>query len=77
MCNKVWIEPHSLDDSALIATEGTFKMLPGGGPFQRDAEGVVVIHDGGVFVLASDPRFVVFAANHQGYAKRAHEVDDG
>lgn len=57
--------------SCAEAVERTLKDLPGGAcsGFERDAGGAIVIADGCAWAHTSNPKFLKFACEAQGYAR--------
>jgi hypothetical protein len=73
---KVFVQVHSSEPSAVLATETTLKMLPGGAcqGFRRDASGEIMLVEGWVECETTNPSFLKFAVTNQGYAKRVSET---
>jgi len=57
--------------SCAAAVEQTLKGLPGGAcsGFERDASGAIIVEDGCARAETTNPKFLKFACEAQGYAR--------
>ena len=76
MMRFILIEPRSWDPDAIDATEASLAALPRGGRFQRDPNGRPILQDGLLVLECQDPRFIAWAAVHQGYVMRALQPEE-
>lgn len=68
---NVAIVPHSTDALSLDGLESTLQSLRHGGHLHR-VDGEVYLDSAGIaYACVIEPRFVIFAINRQGYAKKA------
>lgn len=63
------VVPHTDDEAALEATEAALQGI--GGRFVREADGGISRRGGMLLVTAGDPSYVAWAAEKQGYVRRA------